>query len=152
MIIPMMLEPWHWLAAGFALLILEMLLPTGFVLLWVGAGALVVALLSWIIPGMGLGLECALWGASSLAAILLWRRWRPAPQPTKDEPTLNRRAHSYVGRVFTLAEPIVNGVGRVRVDDSQWRIVGEDLPAGAQVSVIAVDGTTLRVRQATANA
>jgi membrane protein implicated in regulation of membrane protease activity len=31
------------------------------------------------------------------------------------------------------------------VGDSQWLVEGPDLPAGATVEVVAVDGTTLRV-------
>ncbi|HEY1153047.1 MAG TPA: NfeD family protein, partial [Pseudolabrys sp.] len=64
-----------------------------------------------------------------------------------DAPTLNRRGASYVGRQFTLAEPIVNGVGRLRVDDSQWRISGIDAPAGVTVRVVRADGATLHVER-----
>jgi inner membrane protein len=52
-----------------------------------------------------------------------------------------------VGRTFTLNEPMVNGVGKLRVDDSQWRIAGVDAPAGTQVRVVAVDGATLKVER-----
>jgi hypothetical protein len=37
-----------------------------------------------------------------------------------DQPKLNRRGEQYVGRTFTLEEPIVNGHGKIRVDDSTW--------------------------------
>ena len=37
---------WHWWIAGLALLVLEMLLPTGFVLLWIGASAIIIGVLS----------------------------------------------------------------------------------------------------------
>ena len=43
--------------------------------------------------------------------------------------------------------PIVNGVGKLHVDDSQWRISGADVPAGTQVRVVAADGSTLRVER-----
>jgi membrane protein implicated in regulation of membrane protease activity len=39
-----------------------------------------------------------------------------------------------------LAEPIVNGQGRVRIDDTNWRLTGPDLPAGTRVKVIGTDG------------
>ena len=70
--------------------------------------------------------------------------------PTEtDLPTLNRRGEQYVGRHFTLEEAIVNGQGKIRVDDSTWKIEGpEDLPAGSQVQVIAVAGTVLKVEAA----
>jgi membrane protein implicated in regulation of membrane protease activity len=138
---------WHWLALGFALLILEMLLPTGFVLLWVGVAAVVVGAVTWLVPGLGWALEFTLWGVLSVVSILLWRRLRKPPAPS-DRPLLNRRGDSYVGRTFTLTEPLVNGIGKLRVDDSQWRISGPDAPAGSQVRVVAADGATLRVERA----
>ncbi|MFP5358100.1 MAG: NfeD family protein [Gammaproteobacteria bacterium] len=138
---------WHWLALGFALLILEMLLPTGFVLLWVGVAAVVVGAVTWLVPGLGWAVEFTLWGGLSVASILLWRAKRQPLAPS-DQPQLNRRGESYVGRTFTLTEPLVNGIGKLRVDDSQWRISGPDAPAGSQVRVVAADGATLRVERA----
>jgi inner membrane protein len=58
---------------------------------------------------------------------------------------LNRRAEIYLDRVFTLERPIVDGRGRLRVDDTVWLVEGPDLPAGARVQVIGVDNTLLRV-------
>lgn len=131
---------------GFALLALEMLLPTGFIFLWVGIGAIVVGALGFLIPGLGLGVEFALWGGFSVCAVLAWRHFKPMSFES-ERPTLNRRGHSYLGRVFTLAEPIVDGVGKLRVDDSQWRIMGADLPAGVRVQVTDVQGATLIVER-----
>lgn len=138
---------WHWLAIGLLLLIVEMVLPTGFVLLWVGVSALIVGALAWVLPALGWQFEFALFGVLSIVSILVYRRFR-RPPPETDQPTLNRRGASYVGRQFTLVEPIVNGVGRLRVDDSQWRITGTDVPAGTQVRVVAVDGITFVVEPA----
>ena len=52
------------------------------------------------------------------------------------------------GRTFTLSAPILNGVGKLRVDDSQWRIAGPDLPEGSRVRVVRAEGATLRVERA----
>lgn len=135
---------WHWWAAGLALLILEMVLPTGFVLLWVGASAIVVGALAVLLPWQA---EWVLFGVLSVVSVVMFKRLRPATAPT-DAPSLNRRGESYVGREFTLSEPIINGVGTVRVDDSHWRIAGADLPAGSQVKVVRAEGATLRVERA----
>jgi membrane protein implicated in regulation of membrane protease activity len=62
---------------------------------------------------------------------------------------LNRRAEQYVGRVFTLSEPIVNGTGKIRVDDSSWKVSGADCDANTKVKVISVDGTVLKVEHTT---
>ena len=137
---------WHWWVLGLGLLVAEMLLPTGFFLIWVGAAALLVGVLAWIVP-MSWEAEMVLFGVLSVASFLAWRRFRPVNLDS-DQPALNRRGHSYVGRTFTLTAPIVNGIGKLHVDDSQWRISGADAEAGAQVKVVAVDGATLKVERA----
>jgi membrane protein implicated in regulation of membrane protease activity len=49
----------------------------------------------------------------------------------------------YVGRVFTLETPIANGVGKLTVTDTTWKIRGPDTAAGTYVRVTAVEGTSL---------
>jgi len=135
---------WHWWAAALVFLTLEAVLP-GAVFLWMGVSAGIVGALAGIFPGLGWMAEFIIFGVLAIVSVLAWRRWRPA-KPATDQPTLNRRGESYVGRQFTLSEAIVNGVGVLRVDDSQWRVSSSaDAPAGTQVRVVAVDGVTLRV-------
>ena len=63
-----------------------------------------------------------------------------------DEPLLNKRGEQYVGRTFTLEEAITNGFGKVKVDDSTWKVECEiDLDAGSKITVKSVDGTVLQV-------
>ncbi len=138
---------WHWWVLGLLLLVAEMLSPTGFFLLWIGAAAILVGAVSWAVPTLGWEVELVMFGVLSVASFFVWRRFRPAAVAT-DQPSLNRRGQSYVGRTFTLASPIVNGVGKLHVDDSQWRISGADADAGTQVKVVAVDGATLKVERA----
>jgi inner membrane protein len=64
---------------------------------------------------------------------------------TDNQRRLNRRAESYVRRMFTLDGAIVDGRGRVRVDDTVWLVAGPDLPAGARVRVTGTDNTLLLV-------
>ena len=65
-----------------------------------------------------------------------------------DRPFLNRRAEGYVGRVFTLEKPIVDGVGTIRIEDTVWRVSGPSLPAGSRVKVSRADGADLAVEAA----
>ena len=84
----------------------------------------------------------------SVVSIALWKRYQ-AKNPTKsDHPTLNRRGEQYIGRTFTLEEPIVNGMGKIKVDDSIWKISGEDCGAGTKIKVIGIDGTIFKVKGA----
>ena len=56
---------------------------------------------------------------------------------------LNRRGDLLVGRVFPLDGPMVAGEGRIRLDDSVWRVTGPDAPAGSRVRVVRIEGATL---------
>jgi membrane protein implicated in regulation of membrane protease activity len=139
---------WHWFLVGLVLLIAEVVLGTGYFLIFVGAAALVVGVLAWLMPAVvGWQVQFLVFGVLSVASFFVWRRFSPG-NPDSDQPALNRRGHSYVGRTFTLSAPIVNGVGKLHVDDSQWRISGADADAGTQVKVVAVDGATLKVERA----
>ncbi len=136
---------WHWLVLGLGLLCAEMLITTEFVLLWMGVSAIVVGLLTMLLP-LNWQTELVLFGVLSVVSYFTYRKLRPTIE--SDKPNLNRRGHSYIGRVFSLSEPIVNGVGKVHVDDSQWRVSGPDTAVGNRVRVIEVDGTTLKVERA----
>jgi inner membrane protein len=136
---------WHWWALGGALLIVEALVP-GFVFLWLGVAAALVGCLLWLWPGIGPDFQVLIFAALSVASVVGWRRWRSAHPAQSDQPNLNRRGAQYVGRRFALLEPISNGRGRIELGDSSWAVAGPDLPAGATVEVIGVDGTVLEVR------
>jgi membrane protein implicated in regulation of membrane protease activity len=134
---------WHWWVFGLGMLILEAFMP-GAIFLWMGISAGVVGLLVLIIPALGWEWQFVIFAALSVSTVVGWKKYRPHAAAT-DRPALNRRGEQYVGRSFTLAEPIVNGVGKLYVDDTTWKISGADLPAGRKVQVTGVDGTTLRV-------
>jgi hypothetical protein len=81
----------------------------------------------------------------SVASIAAWRFYLVKHPTRSDQPRLNRRGEQYIDRTFTLSEPLENGQGRIRVDDSTWKIHGEDCPAGTRVRVVGVDGVVLQV-------
>ncbi|MDH5784479.1 MAG: NfeD family protein [Chromatiales bacterium] len=135
---------WHWWILGVALLALEVLAPGAF-FLWMGISAVVVGLLLLALPEMGWEYQIFFFAIFSMASIFLWRRYFRSHPVSSDHPTLNLRGAQYIGRVFTLDEPIVNGLGKVRVDDSTWKISGEDCAAGSKVRVIGVDGVVFKV-------
>ncbi|MFG1360726.1 NfeD family protein [Xanthobacter pseudotagetidis] len=140
------LGPWAWFVLGGLLLLAEIAAPGAF-LLWLGIAALVTGVLAYVID-LTWQMEVLLFAALAVIAVLAGRRVAPAPGKASDRPFLNRRAEGFLGRVFVLDEPILAGVGRVRIDDSVWRIEGPDTAAGQAVKVVAVDGATLRVERA----
>lgn len=138
------IDYWHWLIFGVVLLILEILLPVTF-FLWTGVSALVVGVIRAVFPTIGWELQFILFGSLSVVGIVVWRAYHVNHPTTTDRPALNRRAEQYMGRTFTLAAPIENGVGVVIVDDTRWRVRGADMAEGKKVRVIAVDASHLIV-------
>jgi len=135
---------WHWWILGAALLILEIFAPGAF-FLWLGIAAGTVGAVVWFAPDMGWEYQLLLFSLFSVISIIVWRRFFRLQAEDTDQPALNRRGEQYIGRVFTLQEPIVNGVGKIRVDDTTWKIEGTDCDAGTRVRVTGVDGTILKV-------
>jgi len=141
------LGPWSWWVAGMVLLAAEMLAP-GFFLVWIGLAAIVVGivtLLLWHQLFWTWQLQMLLFAALALGLAVLGRRYVYHSHPASDEPFLNQRGASLVGRTATLQEPIREGHGRIRLDDTYWSVMGPDLPAGTQVRVIASNGRDLTV-------
>ena len=138
------LEYWHWLLLAVVLLILEVFSP-GVFAMWLGFAAALTGLVLLALPGMGWESQLVLFGVAGVAFALLGHRLVNRRLEPTDEPHLNRRGEQYLGRVFTLDNPIVDGQGKVRVDDSTWKVRGSDCPAGSRVRVNGVDGVVLLV-------
>jgi membrane protein implicated in regulation of membrane protease activity len=139
---------WHWLILGVALIILEILIP-GAYFLWMGISAVAMGAAMLIFPGMPFLVQILIFAVLSVITVMMYKSYRKKNPLVTDEPALNRRGEQYVGQSFTLKEPIVNGVGKIKVDDSTWKITGADIDAGETVRVIAVDGQTLIVEGST---
>lgn len=140
-----------WWIAAFVLIAAEMLLP-GFFLLWIGLAAAGVGALLLLSPALSLPLQIAVFAVLSvIACVACWRFSRRGVDSASRSPTLNRRAEQLIGQCYVLDSAIQNGRGKARVGDSLWLVEGPDLPAGAQVSVVSVDGATLYVQPAEPN-
>jgi len=139
---------WHWLIVAVVLIILEILIP-GAYFLWMGVSAIFVGGLMYIFPELAFLVQILIFAILSVIAVIMYRSYRKKNPLVTDEPALNRRGEKYIGQSFTLKEPIVNGVGRIKVDDSTWKIKGFDIDAGETVRVVAVEGTTLIVEGST---
>ena len=130
------------------MVVIEMVLPAAY-FLWMGISAFIVGLLLYAVPSMPLLIQVIIFGVLSVVTVVFYKRHQKLNPIEKDEPNLNRRGEQYVGRVFTLEEAIVNGVGKVKVDDSTWKVKGPDMPVGMNVRVLSVDGTVFNVESET---
>jgi membrane protein implicated in regulation of membrane protease activity len=138
------LGPWFWFVAAGVLLVLELAAP-GVFFIWLAAAALLTGLVDLAVP-MGWQGEALVFAVLSLAAIFVGRpilKRRHALD--SDQPNLNRRMFDYVGKSYVLKDAIVNGQGKVRIDDTLWDVLGPDLPAGSAVKVTGVTGLRLTV-------
>lgn len=128
-----------WLLAGTLLCLMELILPTAFVALMMGFSAFVVALVSLILPQ--LGIQVFLWLALSIAFVLLFRRFLASPRRrTKIQETIEAE---------TLTEIAAGKAGRVIYEGNSWRARCEDhtlaIPPHQKVYVVRREGTTLIV-------
>ena len=139
------IDYWHWWVLAIVLLAVEMFLPGAF-FLWMGISAAIVGFALLSFPGLGIEAQLSMFAVLSIATVIVARAYFRRNPLSTDLPVLNRRSSQYVGRVLTLTEPIVNGFGTVKVDDSSWRVQGPDCSGGTVVEVIAADGPVLTVR------
>ena len=144
------LGPWAWMVLGFVLLAAEIVVP-GIFLLWIGLAAIATGLLSlllWSAPFWVWQVQWLVFLALALVSAYAGKRIMTARADESDQPLLNRREAQLVGRTATLSEPIKEGYGRIRIDDTMWRVHGPDAPGGARVRVVAVDNSILVVEAA----
>jgi hypothetical protein len=137
---------WNWFILGALLLLIEVIAPGTF-MLWLGLSAVVVGLISLVVD-WAWQFQLATFALLAIASIILWWRLSPRKDEPREQPFLNRRAEGFVGRVFTLEKPIVDGSGTVKIGDTFWMVRGPDTPAGARVRVTDADGGTLVVAPA----
>lgn len=143
------LGAWSWMVLGFVLLAAEIVLP-GVFLLWIGIAAILTGALSLQLWDWSLWtwqVQVLVFLVLAIASAVAGRRIMGARETESDEPLLNQRGEQMIGRTATLAEPITDGVGRVRLGDTTWRVTGPDLPAGTRVRIVAARGSDLIVER-----
>jgi inner membrane protein len=138
---------WFWFILAGLLLIGELLSP-GVFLMWLAGAAAITGVVDLAL-GLSWTAEILLFGVASLLLVLgSWKTVTRGWNPPSDQPHLNQRHGAYVGRVFVLEKAIVNGVGKLRIEDALWDVDGPDLPAGSKVKVTAINGLRLSAEQA----
>jgi membrane protein implicated in regulation of membrane protease activity len=135
---------WHWLVLAALFAVVEVAAPA-MVCIWLAAAALGVAAIAWLLPDFAWEYQALSFAGLAVAGVAIGRIALAGKGRVPSGPRLNRRAETYIGRSFTLDEAIVDGRGRLKVDDTVWRVAGPDLPAGTRVRVTGADNTMLRV-------
>lgn len=135
--------PWSWYVLGLILLGLEIFAPGAF-FLWFGISAIIIGTLALFVD-LAWQVNILLFLGLSIASFLYFRRYFNRKEYDSEDPLLNRRGERLLGREFELSEAIINGSGRVNIDDTVWRVNGPDLEKGSVVRIIEANGSNLRV-------
>ncbi|MFK0086309.1 NfeD family protein [Pseudomonas sp. NPDC090755] len=140
---------WIWLVFGFGLIVLELLLPTFFIL-WFGIGAVLVSLVAYLAPSLQLDMQMLLWVAfSSLITVLWFKVFR------KKQPDTRWTADDVIGQVGLLTATVSEfQKGRVRfqkpiLGNEEWVCIADaEIQSGERVRLTAIEGNTARVTRA----
>jgi inner membrane protein len=142
---------WQWMVLGLGLGLLELVVPSFFII-WFGLGALLVGVAMVIVPGMAFSSQILLWTIASVLMTVLWFRVFRGD----DGKTRSGQANEALGEIGVLVravEPlgVESARGEVRfqkpvMGSDVWPCLADEaIAAGERVKVLAVDGQILKV-------
>lgn len=148
-----MLQPlWMWAILGLALLSIELLTGT-FYILWFGISALCVALMLGLFPGASLSLQLLAFSVMSLSTLAVWRhKYRTQPSGSR----IGQSSDDSIGKVGRITVEVSrsqNGTITFTVpvmSSREWTAISEEtITAGEEAEVVSIEGNYLRVKRAT---
>lgn len=140
------MAPWQlWLIAGIVLLITEMFAP-GFWLINVAVGCFAAAIAA-LLP-LGTAADIIVFAGATLVSALLFRPF--LLRHFHQLPAVRTNVDALIGKTGIVTQRIdpASHSGRVSIQGEDWRgatIDGTPLEPGTRITVIEVDGTTLKV-------
>jgi len=138
---------WLWVALGAALLAIEIMTGSGW-LLWAAASAGAVAIAT-ALGDLSFSTALLVFAVLTIASTLLARRYLPRSLAAHGG-DINDNVQRLVGRRGDVVHAFRSGAGRVFIDGKEWPAELEDadrLEAGAHVEVVGVSGVRLTVRR-----
>jgi inner membrane protein len=137
---------WHWLAIAALLGVVELLTMTLAFLGFALAAAILGGCL-YFLPNLSLSTDVQLlaFAVIGLGGYMVIRHFFHQPKQRIISSKVNRRLEQMIGQTVILETPILQGRGHVQIGDSSWLVQGTDLPKGAKVRIVGIDGTTLVV-------
>ena len=145
------MEWWYWMLLGLVLLGLELVVPSGFYLMFLGLAALSVGMLVALGMAKAVWLQWVLFSGLSVVAVLFfrgpllaWFKYKERPHATVDP---------LVGEIAIPLEDVAPGsTGKAELHGTAWTVInsGEGiLMKGQRTRVVRVDGLTLWIAQDT---
>ncbi len=140
---------WHWIVFGVALAVLEMLMPS-FFMLWLGASAITVGIALLIVP-FSFAMQLFIWGALSVACLIAWFKFVSPQMKDKTRSGMAMEAlHGKIGTVLDYQESKSRGQLRFPapiLGEDEWRFICETpLNPGDKVTVLDTSGNDLVVK------
>ncbi len=139
---------WSWMILGLVLLILEIIV-SGTFLLWFGIAALVVGIITLALTGLAFWSLQAQWISFVILSIIfvfvgkrLMTRYKSGEG---EDQLLNQRSKQMIGREAILVEAISQGMGRIEMGDTIWRVTGQDAPIGTKVKITGQKAGTVLI-------
>lgn len=137
-----------WWAAALVLLLVEMMVPSNW-LLWPGLAAFVVGLLLMLFPMIEWQGAIVIFVICSIILLYIGRRYVTLVGGKTDAPNLNNRAQRMIGRRGSALMGGTDGMSRIQIDGVEWPVRHENAQAvhsGDVLEVTGFDGTTLVVK------
>jgi inner membrane protein len=138
--------PWFWWIVAGVLLLAEMTMP-GFFMLWLAVAAALTALVDLALHLSWMGEVFTFAALSFLTVIASWRFVMSGRNSKSEAPHLNQKHGGFVGKTYVLNTAIINGSGKIKVEDALWDVDGPDAEVGTRVKVTGVEGLRLVVEK-----
>ncbi|MDR2881268.1 MAG: NfeD family protein [Azoarcus sp.] len=145
------MEWWHWIVGGIVLALLELVVPS-FFMLWFGLGALLVGLLLLVAPGFPLAGQILLWAIASTAMTVLWFR---VFSRIKSKTRIGTAEGDIIGEIGLLtadAAPFKRGKVRFQrpiLGTEEWPCISDvEIAVGTRVRLVSVEGSFLKITRA----
>ena len=137
---------WHWIAGGILLGLVELFIPTFFII-WFGLGAMLVGVLMFITP-IDTAAQFFWWSIFSVVMVVAWFRYFRNPDKTKAR--ISKEAFlGEVGMITKEVSEMRKGVIRFQkpiLGSDSWPVIADELiKSGERAKIIDVIGQTLKV-------
>lgn len=140
-----------WFVAGLIMILMEFVQP-GLVIVFFGAGAWVVSLLTYLNILETLTSQILAFGIVSLGLLLGLRKW------VKDkfhghiggQQNLNENLDEFTGKSVVVLEDVLPGKpgGRVEFKGATWQAAADEtITKGETASIVSMDGLTLKIKK-----
>lgn len=139
---------WMWGALGLILIGIEMATGT-FYILWFGIAALCVSMALWLMPNLSTAMQIFIFAVLSFGSLTIWKLFY---KKTETHSRVGQAQGEEIGRTGEVIVTVsASQQGTIRftqglMGSREWAAISnETIAAGAQATVVAVEGNALRI-------